>query len=236
MNSISFAAFDEWLSRQPELIQEHAFFDEADAFEDIGVQFHTGDWTGEVLTAAPVTVIDGNVSVGKISWDYDLGLLLITGNLHCEHIGRLGIDLVVGGKLIAKTLCLNTLNDHALIVGGDIRSDYLAEFGCYVKAQGQIICPKVLSLMNDIVAGWRARRADRRPAWRSRCAGADPRSAHSRWLFRRRQVQRAGSRWAFAVQSLSAGVGVVSMSGLLVWSMAGLPPVFSDVCLNTRLD
>ena len=103
MNSISFAAFDEWLSRQPELIQEHAFFDEADAFEDIGVQFHTGDWTGEVLTAAPVTVIDGNVSVGKISWDYDLGLLLITGNLHCEHIGRLGIDLVVGGDLIAKT-------------------------------------------------------------------------------------------------------------------------------------
>ena len=152
MNTISFAALDEWLSRQPELIQDHAFFDEADAFEDIGVQFHTGDWTGEVLTAAPVTVIDGNVSVGKISWDYDLGLLLITGDLHCEHIGRLGIDLVVGGKLIAKTLCLNTMNDHALIVGGDIRSDYLAEFGCYVKAQGQIICPKVLSLMNDIVA------------------------------------------------------------------------------------
>ncbi len=152
MNTISFAALDEWLSRQPELIQEHAFFEEADAFEDIGVQFHTGDWTGEVLTAAPVTVIDGNVTVGKISWDYDLGLLLITGDLHCEHIGRLGIDLVVGGKLIAKTLCLNTLNDHALIVGGDIRSDYLAEFGCYVKAQGQIICPKVLALMNDIVA------------------------------------------------------------------------------------
>ena len=44
------------------------------------------------------------------------------------------------------------MNDHALIVGGDIRSDYLAEFGCYVKAQGQIMCPKVLSLMNDIVA------------------------------------------------------------------------------------
>ena len=107
MNTISFAELDEWLSRQPELIQEHAFFDEADAFEDIGVQFHTGDWTGEVLTAAPVTVIDGNVSVGKISWDYDLGLLLVTGDLHCEHIGRLGIDLVVGGDLIAKSLCLN---------------------------------------------------------------------------------------------------------------------------------
>ena len=33
MNTISFAELDEWLSRQPELIQEYAFFDEADAFE-----------------------------------------------------------------------------------------------------------------------------------------------------------------------------------------------------------
>ena len=153
MNTISFAELDEWLSRQPELIQDHAFFDEADAFEDVRVQFHAGDWTGEVLTAAPVTVIDGNVTAGKISWDYDLGLVLITGDLHCEHIGRLGIDLVVGGDLIAKTLCLNTLNDHALIVGGDLRCDYLAEFGCQVKVQGKITCPQVLSLMNEVVAG-----------------------------------------------------------------------------------
>ena len=59
----------------------------------------------------------------------------------------------MGGDLIAKTLCLNTLNDHALVVGGDLRCDYLAEFGCQVKVQGKITCPQVLSLMNEVVAG-----------------------------------------------------------------------------------
>ena len=152
MNRISFAEFDAWTTRQARLIQENAFFDAAHAFEDEGVMFHQGDLVVDELMVAPVTVIDGNVSARKIGYPYDVGLLVVTGNLTCEHIGRMSFDVIVGGHLHAKSVCVNTSNDYLLRVGGDITCDFFSEYGCAVEVQGKIICPKVLSLMNKVVA------------------------------------------------------------------------------------
>lgn len=152
MNRISFADFDAWTTRQARLIQENAFFDAAHAFEDEGVMFHQGDLVVDELMVAPVTVIDGNVSARKIGYPYDVGLLVVTGNLTCEHIGRMSFDVIVGGHLHAQSVCVNTSNDYLLRVGGDITCDFFSEYGCAVEVQGKIICPKVLSLMNEVVA------------------------------------------------------------------------------------
>lgn len=152
MNRISFAEFDAWTTRQARLIQENAFFDAAHAFEDEGVMFHQGDLVVDELMVAPVTVIDGNVSARKIGYPYDVGLLVVTGNLTCEHIGRMSFDVIVGGDLHAQSVCVNTSNDYLLRVGGDITCDFFSEYGCAVEVQGRIICPRVLSLMNEVVA------------------------------------------------------------------------------------
>lgn len=152
MNRISFADFDAWTTRQARLIQENAFFDAAHAFEDEGVMFHQGDLVVDELMVAPVTVIDGNVSARKIGYPYDVGLLVVTGNLTCEHIGRMSFDVIVGGDLHAQSVCVNTSNDYLLRVGGDITCDFFSEYGCAVEVQGRIICPRVLSLMNEVVA------------------------------------------------------------------------------------
>ena len=152
MNRISFAEFDAWTTRQARLIRDNAFFDAAHAFEDEGVMFHQGDLVVDELMVAPVTVIDGNVSARKIGYPYDVGLLVVTGNLTCEHIGRMSFDVIVGGDLHAQSVCVNTSNDYLLRVGGDITCDFFSEYGCAVEVQGRIICPKVLSLMNEVVA------------------------------------------------------------------------------------
>ncbi len=152
MNRISFAEFDAWTTRQARLIRDNAFFDAAHAFEDEGVMFHQGDLVVDELMVAPVTVIDGNVSARKIGYPYDVGLLVVTGNLTCEHIGRMSFDVIVGGDLHAQSVCVNTSNDYLLRVGGDITCDFFSEYGCAVEVQGRIICPRVLSLMNEVVA------------------------------------------------------------------------------------
>jgi hypothetical protein len=152
MNRISFADFDAWTTRQERLIRDNAFFDAAHAFEDEGVMFHHGDLVVDELMVAPVTVIDGNVSARKIGYPFDVGLLVVTGNLTCEHIGRMGFDVIVGGHLQAQSVCVNTSNDYLLRVGGDITCDFFSEYGCAVEVQGRIICPRVLSLMNEVVA------------------------------------------------------------------------------------
>lgn len=152
MNKISFAEFDAWTTRQARLIRENAFFDAAHAFEDEGVMFHHGDLVVDELMVAPVTVIDGNMSARKIGYPYDVGLLVVTGNLTCTHIGRMSFDVIVSGHLQAQSVCVNTSNDYLLRVGGDITCDFFSEYGCAVEVQGRIICPKVLSLMNEVVA------------------------------------------------------------------------------------
>ena len=152
MNRISFAEFDAWTTRQARLIRDNAFFDAAHAFEDEGVMFHQGDLVVDELMVAPVTVIDGNVSARKIGYPYDVGLLVVSGNLTCEHIGRMSFDVIVGGDLHAQSVCVNTSNDYLLRVGGDITCDFFSEYGCAVEVQGRIICPRVLSLMNEVVA------------------------------------------------------------------------------------
>ncbi|WP_462390654.1 hypothetical protein [Acidovorax sp. Q11] len=114
--------------------------------------FHQGDLVVDELMVAPVTVIDGNVSARKIGYPYDVGLLVVTGNLTCEHIGRMSFDVIVGGDLHAQSVCVNTSNDYLLRVGGDITCDFFSEYGCAVEVQGRIICPRVLSLMNEVVA------------------------------------------------------------------------------------
>ena len=152
MHTMTFTELDGWVAQQSPLIQAHAFFDAAEHFDDEGVQFHRGDLVVDSLVVSPVTVIDGNAVTSEIAYDYDVGLLVVTGNLTCDHIGRLAFDVVVGGSLYAKTICANTLNSYGLYVGGDIRCDVFAEFGCYTEVQGKIHCARVLSLMNEVVA------------------------------------------------------------------------------------
>jgi hypothetical protein len=152
MNTLSFAEFESWADRQPKLIRENAIFDEAEAFENEAVRFYKGDLMVDELTVSPVTVIDGNVSTQKIVCGYETGLLVVTGNLTCEHIGRMWINTVIGGNLNAKSICANTMNDCALIVGGNLACDFFAEYGCYVEVHGKIMCPKALSLMNEVTA------------------------------------------------------------------------------------
>ncbi len=152
MQRIAYAAFDEWASRQAAPLCERAFFNDAAAFEEEQVHFHQGDLEIDTLMVAPVTVIDGNLTVRKIDYAYDTGLLVVSGNVICQHLGRMTIDVVIGGDLRATTLCLNTLNDYSLFVGGDLHADFLSEHGAQVEVRGKIVCPTVLSLMNEIVA------------------------------------------------------------------------------------
>ncbi|UOD27599.1 hypothetical protein INH39_19010 [Massilia violaceinigra] len=152
MQLISYDAFEDWASRQSPLLCERAFFNDAAAFDEERVHFHQGDLETDTLMVAPVTVIDGNLTVRKIDYAYDTGLLVVSGNVVCQHLGRMHIDVVIGGDLRAKTLCLNTLNDYSLFVGGDLHAGFLSEHGAHVDVRGKIVCPTVLSLMNEIVA------------------------------------------------------------------------------------
>ncbi|NHZ91260.1 hypothetical protein F2P45_19895 [Massilia sp. CCM 8733] len=152
MHTISYDAFEDWVRRQPPPVCERAFFNDADPDDEEQVRFHQGDLEIDTLMVAPVTVIDGNLTVRDIDYAYDTGLLVVSGNVICQHLGRMNIDVVVGGDLHVKTLCLNTLNDYCLFVGGDLHCDFLSEYGAYVNVRGKIVCPTVLSLMNEIVA------------------------------------------------------------------------------------
>lgn len=152
MKTITFDEFDQWVARQSPFIQTEAFFDDADEFGKYGVAYHQGDLVQESVMVAPVTVIEGNLDVRKIDYQFNTGVLVVTGNLVCPSIARMDITIITGGDLTARTLCLDTLNDFGLFVGGDIRSDYFAEFGCSVEVQGKIVCPKVLNLMNTVIA------------------------------------------------------------------------------------
>ena len=152
MQTITFSEFDTWLEGQHALVREHAWFEHAEHFDGAQVHFYRGDLNVDTLTAAPVLVVEGNVTAQSISHEYDVGLIVVTGDLTCAHIGALSIDLIVGGNLKAQSICANTGNDHILIVGGDIVSDYFSEYGCYVEAQGKIICPQVLNQMNEVIA------------------------------------------------------------------------------------
>lgn len=152
MKRISFDEFDTWVANQPAMIRTVAFFDDADEFGDEGVAYHKGDLVTDTLPVAPVTVIEGDLTVQKIAGHYNNGVLVVTGKLTCPSIARMNITIIVGGDLIARSLCLDTMNDYGMFVGGDIRCDYFAEFGCSVEVQGKIICPKVLNLMNTVIA------------------------------------------------------------------------------------
>lgn len=151
MDKISFEAFDAWVATQSEFIQREAFFDEAEHFLDEGVQFHDGNLVVGKLEVSPVTVIDGDLTVEELEIPFDVGLLVVRGNLNCTHLHRTK-GVVVGGNLNAQSVCLNTLNDYALMVGGDVNCNFFSEFGCYVEIQGKLRCPKAISLLNEVVA------------------------------------------------------------------------------------
>lgn len=152
MHRISCEAFDDWASRLAAPLRERAVFNDADPGDVEQVRFHQGDLERDTILVGPLTVIDGNLSVRKIAYACDTGLLLVTGKLSCPQLGRMRIDVVVGGDLHANTLCLNTLNDYSLFVGGDLHCDFFSEYGCHVEVAGKIVCPAVLSLMNKVVA------------------------------------------------------------------------------------
>lgn len=153
MMSMTFDEFDAWAGTQAPLIQEQAFFNEAEHFEDIGARYHKGDLAVDSIMVAPVTVIEGNLTARAIDYDFDVGILVVTGDLDIAHIDPpLSISIVVGGNLTAKSVCIDTLNDYYLFVGGDIVCDHFAELGCSVEVSGKIVCPVVWNQSNTVTA------------------------------------------------------------------------------------
>ena len=153
MVPMSYDDFDAWAETQAPLIQEYAFFNEAEEFDDVPAQFHKGDLVVDEIMVAPVTVIEGNLTARSLSYDYEVGILVVTGDLNIDHIDApRSISIVVGGNLNAQSVCVNTLNDYELVVGGDIVCDYFAEFGCYVEVHGKIVCPIVWNACNVVKA------------------------------------------------------------------------------------
>ncbi len=152
MKRISFDAFDQWVENLDSDVADDMFFDESEHFEEEGVQFHAGDLHIESLETAPCVVIDGNLTVdGQISNAFDCGLLVVNGNLHCRDF-TYSCNTVITGHLFAETIDVNSLNDYALVVGGNIVAKSVVERGHNIRVVGVIDSPVVKSMMNEITA------------------------------------------------------------------------------------
>lgn len=151
MKKISFEEFEEWLEEQSAFVQRHSFFDAQENFETEDVQFHKGDAKVETLSLAPCVVIEGDLDVGNITWEFDCGLLVVTGDLVCETFDT-PFNVIVGGNLIAQDICVNSGNDYALCVGGDIHAETFIENGHYTTVGGKLKAPIVVLLHNVVEA------------------------------------------------------------------------------------
>lgn len=152
MKKITFDELNEWAVDAGTFMEENACFHYADHFEDEGAQFHPESLAAERVEIAPCLVIDGDLHVRGFDMAFDVGLLVVKGDLHCDGLFDLSCDVVVQGGLFARHIYLCSGNDNMLIVGGDIRAESLVEYGHYTKAQGRIVAAMVVSLMNDISA------------------------------------------------------------------------------------
>jgi hypothetical protein len=150
MRKITFDEFYAWTQSQSGIVAEEAFLDESDEFEDEGVQFHKGDLTVDNLMIGACLVVEGNLTVtGNIRHEYDVGLLVVTGNLTCQEF-TFSLTAVIAGNLIADVVDVNSLNDYSLHVGGDLIAQSVTERGHYTVVRGEIKAPLVRSMMNEI--------------------------------------------------------------------------------------
>jgi hypothetical protein len=152
MKKISFEAFDQWVENIDGVIAEEAFFNESEHFEDEGVQFHEGDLHVATLETAPCVVVNGNLTVdGTIQSSFDCGLLVVNGDLRCDHF-TYSFNAVISGSLFAETIDVNSLNDFGLVVGGNIVANSVIERGHFIRVIGRIESPVVKSMMNQVTA------------------------------------------------------------------------------------
>ncbi|WP_137936837.1 hypothetical protein [Chitinivorax sp. B] len=149
MNHITFDDFDTWCKTQPEFIRTHAFFNEAEYFEEEGARFFKGDYHTDLLSVSPCVVVEGNLTTDTFTWDYDCGLLVVTGNLHCKHF-QLPVWAVIGGNLHAETVQINSCCDFALHVGGDLIAQSVIEDGHCIEVVGDIRAAVIESRVNHI--------------------------------------------------------------------------------------
>ena len=145
MEKITFEEFDQWQESQSGVVSEDGFFDDADVFEEEGVQFHHGDLRVANLEVAPCVVVDGNLIVdGEINYPFDRGLLVVTGDLKCQHFS-FPFPTVVAGSLYANTVEVDSGCDYWLTVGGDIHANSVVEAGHCIKVSGHIYSPIIKS-------------------------------------------------------------------------------------------
>ena len=150
MGKITFEELDQWQESQSGVVNEEGFFDDGEFFEEEGVQFHKGDLRVANLEVAPCVVVDGNLIVeGEINYPFDRGLLVVTGDLKCQHFS-FPFPTVVAGNLYADTIRVDSGCDYWLTVGGDIHANSVIEDGHCIKVIGLIHAPVVKSYKNEL--------------------------------------------------------------------------------------
>ncbi len=150
MHRISFDDYDDWADKQSEELEEFAFFDPAEHFEEEGVQFHQGSVQLATLDVSPCVVIDGDLIVdGPITYGFDCGLLVVNGNLTCD-VFNFPFSAYIAGDLNAKSVDIDSGCDYYLKVGGTINANSVIERGHCIEVAGAINAPVIKSMMNVI--------------------------------------------------------------------------------------
>ena len=151
MKKISFEEYNKWADTHSGIIGEYGFFDDEDAFEEDGVQFHEGNLSVDILDVSPCVVIDGNLEIkDEITYQYERGLLVVNGDLTCQTFD-FPFPAVVTGNIRAKNVCIDSGCDYWLIVGGDIRADSVIENGHSIKVIGNVYSPVIKSIVNELI-------------------------------------------------------------------------------------
>ncbi|WP_157313912.1 hypothetical protein [Chitinibacter sp. GC72] len=153
MKNIDFETMNEWINQQGGLIQKEAFFEEEDAFEEEGAQFYQGNLSVDTLSVSPCVVIDGNLEVAdEITWDFDVGLLVVKGDLRCKTFD-FALNAVISGNLYASEINIGSDCDYQLSVGGDVYATSIIENGHSIEIHGQAFCSEIVSKLNHLSIG-----------------------------------------------------------------------------------
>ena len=117
------------------------------------IRLHSGDLVIDRLDVeCDLLIVDGNVMVrGALvsNHSHDAGAIVALGHVKTQSAIVLG-GLIVRGNLDAEHVYANSLNDCALIVGGNAQMQSLAEFGSYVEIHGDLTCAVAISTHNKI--------------------------------------------------------------------------------------
>lgn len=158
MKKISFNELDEWAATQDPFIAKYAAYYEDHLFEkgeEAGqnwVEFHEGDLHVDTLLISPFLVVNGNLTVTeKITYDWDCGLLVVTGDLRVPTFSY-PFSTAIKGNLLVDKVEVNSGCDYYLWVDGDLHADAVIERGHVIEVNGDIHAPVVKSMMNYISA------------------------------------------------------------------------------------